>query len=83
MPDPLPERFQNNDDVKYGMLRVVDIPSEVAANVPWFNQTLFQGDFPWHKHVDQDEFFLVLEGEISLAKRARCTGHGRHTARWS
>jgi hypothetical protein len=36
MPDPLPDRFQNNDDVKYGMLRVVDIPSEVAANVPWF-----------------------------------------------
>jgi|ERR1700722_3632716 mannose-6-phosphate isomerase-like protein (cupin superfamily) len=78
MPERLPENFRNNDDVKYGMLRLVDIPSEAAANVPWFNQTLttvdeavirlglFQGDFPWHKHVDQDEFFLVLEGEISL-----------------
>jgi len=60
------------------MLRVVDIPNEVAANAPWFNQTLttvneavvrlgiFQGEFPWHKHVDQDEFFLVLDGEIVL-----------------
>jgi mannose-6-phosphate isomerase-like protein (cupin superfamily) len=60
------------------MLRVVDIPAEVAAQAPWFNQTLttvnqavvrlgiFQGDFPWHKHVDQDEFFLVLNGEIAL-----------------
>ncbi|HEY0396105.1 MAG TPA: cupin domain-containing protein [Candidatus Elarobacter sp.] len=78
MQEQLPANFRNNDDVKYGMLRVVDIPAEVAAQAPWFNQTLttvnqavvrlgiFQGDFPWHKHVDQDEFFLVLEGEISL-----------------
>jgi len=74
----LPTNFRNNEDVKYGMLRVVDIPNEVAANAPWFNQTLttvneavvrlgiFQGEFPWHKHVDQDEFFLVLDGEIVL-----------------
>ena len=27
---------------------------------------IFEGDFPWHKHVNQDEFFLVLDGEISL-----------------
>lgn len=76
--DQLPANFRNNESVKYGMLRVVDIPGEVAANAPWFNQTLttvndavvrlgiFEGDFPWHKHVDQDEFFLVLEGEITL-----------------
>jgi mannose-6-phosphate isomerase-like protein (cupin superfamily) len=76
--EQLPANFRNNEDVKYGMLRVVDIPAEVAAQAPWFNQTLttvnqavvrlgiFQGDFPWHKHVDQDEFFLVLNGEIAL-----------------
>ena len=27
-------------DDKYGQLRVVDIPAEVAAHEPWFNQTL-------------------------------------------
>ncbi len=27
---------------------------------------LTQGAVPWHKHIDQDEMFLVLEGEISL-----------------
>jgi|SRR5579884_3520795 len=76
--DELPDNFRNNENVKYSGLRVVDIPAEAAANAPWFNQTLttvndavvrlgiFQGDFPWHKHVDQDEFFLVLDGEISL-----------------
>ena len=78
MHSTLPPNFRNNEDVKYGMLRLVDIPAEAAANAPWFNQTLttvndavvrlgiFEGDFPWHKHVDQDEFFLVLEGEFSL-----------------
>lgn len=40
MQERLPTNFRNNEDVKYGMLRVVDIPNEVAANAPWFNQTL-------------------------------------------
>jgi len=78
MRSTLPPNFRNNEDVKYGMLRLVDIPAETAANAPWFNQTLttvndavvrlgiFEGEFPWHKHVDQDEFFLVLEGAFSL-----------------
>jgi len=78
MKSTLPPNFRNNEDVKYGMLRVIDIPAEAAANAPWFNQTLttvndavvrlgiFEGEFPWHRHVDQDEFFLVLEGEFSL-----------------
>lgn len=74
----LPANFQNNEEVKYGQLRLVDIPAEIANNQAWFNQTLttvndavvrlgiFEGEFPWHKHVGQDEFFLVLEGEIAL-----------------
>lgn len=78
MPEILPANFRNNEDNKYGQLRVVDIPEEVRANPPWFNQTLttvndavvrlgiFEGEFPWHKHTDQDEFFLVLEGEMYL-----------------
>ncbi len=44
----------------------------------WFNQTLarvddavvrlgiFEGDFHFHKHDDQDELFLVLEGRLLL-----------------
>jgi mannose-6-phosphate isomerase-like protein (cupin superfamily) len=78
MNQAMPANFRVNEDVKYGDLRVVDIPADVAANEPWFNQTLttvndavvrlgiFEGEFPWHKHADQDEFFLVLGGEIFL-----------------
>jgi mannose-6-phosphate isomerase-like protein (cupin superfamily) len=74
----LPTNFRNNPDDKYGQLRVVDIPAEIRDRVPWFNQTLttvndavirlgiFEGDFPWHKHAEQDEFFLVLEGAMTL-----------------
>lgn len=83
MSQALPANFRNYDDVKYGQLCLIDVPAELRANPPWFNQTLttvndavvrlgiFEGDFPWHKHVDQDELFFVLEGEIVLDVEGR------------
>jgi mannose-6-phosphate isomerase-like protein (cupin superfamily) len=65
-------------DVKYDHGTVIDVDAEAAAHEPWFNQTLTQvdeavvrlgvldGDFHWHKHDDQDEFFLVLEGQLLI-----------------
>jgi mannose-6-phosphate isomerase-like protein (cupin superfamily) len=65
-------------DDKYGHMRLVDIPAEIAAHEPWFNQTLttvndsvvrlgiIEGDFHFHKHDDDDEFFLVLEGTLLI-----------------
>ena len=65
-------------DDKYGQMNVVDIPAEIAANAPWFNQPLttvndsvvrlgiIEGDFHWHKHDGEDEFFLVLEGTLVI-----------------
>ena len=70
---------------KYGSLRLIDLPAEIAAHEPWFNQTLttvndavvrlgiIEGDFHWHKHDDQDEFFLVLEGELLIDLEDRDT----------
>jgi mannose-6-phosphate isomerase-like protein (cupin superfamily) len=75
--------YTNCEDEKYGKLTVVDIPHEVATHEPWFNQTLttvnnavvrlgiFKGEFPWHKHDDQDEFFLVLDGELYMDAEGR------------
>jgi mannose-6-phosphate isomerase-like protein (cupin superfamily) len=63
---------------KYGQLAVIDIAAEAAEHEPWFNQTLtsvdgavvrlgvIEGDFHWHKHDEEDEFFLVLEGELVI-----------------
>ena len=71
--------YNINLDVKYPHLQVIDIPAVVAANKEkWFNQTLSQvndsvvrigiveGEFHWHKHDDDDEFFFVLEGQLLI-----------------
>jgi mannose-6-phosphate isomerase-like protein (cupin superfamily) len=74
-------------DDKFGSLQLIDVPAEIAAHDPWFNQTLttvndavvrlgvIEGDFHWHKHDDQDEFFLVLEGRLLIDVE----GHGTVT----
>ena len=82
-------------DDKYGQMNLVDIPAEIAANEPWFNQTLttvndsvvrlgiIEGDFHWHKHDGEDEFFLVLEGKLLLdfedRESAALTAHQGYT----
>ena len=72
-------------DNKYGSLALIDLPSEIAAHEPWFNQTLtavsgavvrlgiVEGDFHWHKHDDEDEIFLVLDGELLIDLEDRDT----------
>lgn len=69
--------YQIHTDVKFAFPEVMDV-SEIMAGVQdaWFNQTLFrvndsvirlgivQGEFHWHKHDDEDEFFYVVEGRL-------------------
>ena len=78
MRDTLNSGYDIHLDVKYGHLEVVDVPAEAAAHAPWFNQTLtrvndavvrlgiFEGEFHFHKHDLEDEFFFVLEGELYM-----------------
>jgi mannose-6-phosphate isomerase-like protein (cupin superfamily) len=64
-------------DVKYKHLEIVDIHQMVKeCKDKWFNQTLTQvndsvvrvgiveGEYHWHKHDHEDEFFFVLEGTL-------------------
>jgi mannose-6-phosphate isomerase-like protein (cupin superfamily) len=49
-----------------------------AVTHPWFNQTLckvnqsvvrmgvIQGEYHWHKHDDDDEFFYTVDGELLI-----------------
>jgi mannose-6-phosphate isomerase-like protein (cupin superfamily) len=74
------DRYQIDLEDKYGQLNLIDIAAEVeATDHPWRNQTLTTvndsvvrlgiiqgGDFHWHKHDDEDEFFLVLEGKLLI-----------------
>ena len=62
-----------------GTLERLDVQQLIDANTEaWWNQTLcqvgdvlvrvgvFHGEYHWHKHDDQDEFFFVLDGNIRI-----------------
>ena len=66
-------------DIKYEHLQRMDIPQMVKeCKDKWFNQTLTQvnesvvrlgiveGEYHWHKHDNDDEFFFVLEGQLLI-----------------
>ena len=71
-------------NVLYPQMEVVDVPALVAACTDsWYNQTLcqvnesvvrmgvIQGDYHWHKHDDEDEFFYVVEGKFLIDLEGR------------
>jgi len=59
---------------------------------------VLQGEFHWHKHDREDEFFYVVEGRFfidlegrtvelaphraSPCRKASCTARARRSARW-
>ncbi|TAL68874.1 MAG: cupin domain-containing protein [Bacteroidetes bacterium] len=72
-------KYNINLEAKYNHLETIDVNSIVDANKEkWFNQTLTQvnnslvrlgileGEFHWHKHDNDDEFFFVLEGRLFI-----------------
>jgi mannose-6-phosphate isomerase-like protein (cupin superfamily) len=66
-------------DIKFPALSVVDVQALVkACTEQWYNQTLckvnesvvrlgvMQGEYHWHKHDNDDEFFFVLDGHFII-----------------
>jgi len=66
-------------DIKFPPLHLVNVPALVkACTEKWYNQTLckvndsvvrlgvMQGEYHWHKHDNDDEFFFVLEGHFII-----------------
>lgn len=79
-------------DVRFGPLERLDVPQLVAACTDrWYNQTLcrvndsvvrlgvVQGEYHWHKHDADDEFFYVVDGRfwIDLEDRVLELGPGQ------
>lgn len=66
--------YQIESDIKFGPLELIDVGAVAGALQPWSNRTLcqmndsvirlgvVQGEFHWHKHDLEDEFFYVTEG---------------------
>lgn len=66
-------------DVKFEHLERIDVSQLVKeCKDKWFNQTLtkvndsvvrigiVEGEYHWHKHDNDDEFFFVLEGQLLI-----------------
>jgi mannose-6-phosphate isomerase-like protein (cupin superfamily) len=65
-------------NVLHAALEVIDEKALSDARAPWFNQTLcqvnasvvrvgvIQGEYHWHKHDNDDEFFYVVEGRLFI-----------------
>lgn len=66
-------------DIRFQPLSLVDVPALIAACTDrWYNQTLcqvndsvvrlgvMQGEYHWHKHDRDDEFFFVLDGRFVI-----------------
>ena len=64
-------------DIKYDHLQLIDLPKMIdECKDKWFNQTLtkvndsvvrvgiVEGEYHWHKHDNDDEFFFVLDGQL-------------------
>jgi mannose-6-phosphate isomerase-like protein (cupin superfamily) len=67
----------------HGPLELIDEKALTDGSKPWFNQTLCQvntsvvrvgvieGEYHWHKHQNEDEFFYVVEGRLIIDLEAR------------
>jgi mannose-6-phosphate isomerase-like protein (cupin superfamily) len=67
----------------HGALEVIDEKALSDASTPWSNQTLcqvnasvvrvgvIQGEYHWHKHDNDDEFFYVVEGRLLIDLEGR------------
>jgi mannose-6-phosphate isomerase-like protein (cupin superfamily) len=73
------DQFDTHLDIRFAPLELIDVQALVDATThPWYNQTLcrvndcvirlgvVQGEYIWHKHDDEDEFFFVVEGALSM-----------------
>jgi len=71
--------YVNHMNILHDSLQLIDIQSLVEkCTDKWYNQTLCQvndsvvrlgilhGEYHWHKHDKEDEFFFTLSGKLLL-----------------
>ena len=73
------DRYSINLDVKYSPLELIDIPNLIQeSRKNWQNFSLSEvngcvvrlgvihGEFHWHTHDNEDEFFYVIDGLLHI-----------------
>ena len=76
--------YSINTDIKFDALELIDVGRlQAECKEDWFNQTLSQvndcvvrlgvvkGEFHWHKHDEEDEFFYVVDGKLVIELEGR------------
>ena len=76
--------YETRLNVAFGPLEVIDEKALAdECRFEWYNQTLcqvngsvvrlgvVQGEYHWHKHDDDDEFFYVIEGKLLIDLESR------------
>ena len=71
--------YNQQMDIRFNHQELIDIQTLVdECTDKWFNQTLtkindsvarigiLEGEYHWHKHDDDDEFFFVLSGKLFI-----------------
>ena len=80
MPDSVADYpYETRLNILYPALEVIDEKAlSDACEYKWFNQTLckvngsvvrvaiIEGEYHWHKHDEDDEFFYVVEGQLLI-----------------
>ena len=82
MSDPQAYPYETRLNILYEPLQLIDEKALAdACQFQWYNQTLckvnesvvrmavVQGEYHWHKHDEDDEFFYVVEGEFLIDLR--------------
>ncbi|WP_109852457.1 cupin domain-containing protein [Aquimarina sp. AU58] len=77
-------KYVTNLDIKFDHLERIDISKMVeACKDQWYNQSLtkvnnsvvrlgiIEGEYHWHKHDNEDEFFYVISGQLVLDLKDR------------
>jgi mannose-6-phosphate isomerase-like protein (cupin superfamily) len=76
--------YETHLDIRYGPLERIDVQAIVdAARHPWYNLSLcrvndsvvrlavIRGEYHWHTHEKEDEFFYVVEGRLLIDLEGR------------
>jgi hypothetical protein len=79
MAEPESYPYETRLNILHKPLELIDVHAIPGANdFKWFNQTLcrvndsvvrmaaIEGEYHWHKHDEEDEFFYVVDGELLI-----------------
>jgi mannose-6-phosphate isomerase-like protein (cupin superfamily) len=86
LPKAADERYDIETQALYQPLQHIDVGALAAAQTPWWNRTLcavndavvrlavIEGEFHWHRHDEEDEFFYVVSGHLDVDLEGRTVG---------